>query len=248
MNTTPNNSAWFETWFDTNYYHILYAHRDENEAEQFIGNLISFLQPKKDNAHFLDLACGKGRHSIYMNKLGYRVTGVDLSNNSIAQAKPSENETLTFAVQDMREPINQKFSHIFNLFTSFGYFDSIQENQRVMHAINAMTKTGSYLIFDYLNADKVVKNLVASEQITRQNLTFNIQRKTDNTHVYKYIEVQDGANKHQFMERVQLLKLDDFQELLASIDFELLHTFGNFDLQPFDSSLSDRLILIARKK
>ena len=248
MNTKPNDTAWFETWFDTNYYHVLYANRDEKEAEQFIGNLIEFLQPEPANAHILDLACGKGRHSFFLNRMGYRVTGVDLSSNSIAQAKIAENETLTFAVQDMREPLNQEFSHIFNLFTSFGYFDSIQENQRVMQALNAMTKSGSYLVFDYLNAEKVIQNLVAAEQITRQNLVFNIQRKVDDTHVYKYIEVLDGVDKHQFMERVQLLRLRDFHELLQTIDFELLHTFGGFDLQPFVSSSSDRLILIARKK
>jgi SAM-dependent methyltransferase len=248
MNTASKNTAWFETWFDTNYYHILYANRDEQEAERFIGNLINFLKPELAHAHFLDLACGKGRHSIYMNKLGYRVTGVDLSANSITQAQSAENETLTFAVQDMREPLLQKFTHIFNLFTSFGYFDSIQENHRVMQAIDAMTESGSYLIFDYLNAEKVVKNLVRVEQIERQNLIFNIQRKTDETHVYKYIEVVDGSEKHQYMERVQLLGLFDFQDLLQTINFELLHTFGNFDLQPYDASSSDRLILIARKK
>lgn len=248
MNTTPDTTAWFETWFDTNYYHILYANRDEQEAERFIGNLINFLKPELTQAHFLDLACGKGRHSIYMNKLGYRVTGVDLSANSITQAQSTENETLNFAVQDMREPLLEKFTHIFNLFTSFGYFDSIQENHRVMQAIEAMTESGSYLIFDYLNADKVVKNLVRAEQIERQNLIFNIQRKTDETHVFKYIEVVDGSEKHQFMERVQLLGLLDFQDLLQTINFELLHTFGNFDLQPYDASSSDRLILIARKK
>jgi 2-polyprenyl-3-methyl-5-hydroxy-6-metoxy-1,4-benzoquinol methylase len=183
-----------------------------------------------------------------MNKLGYRVTGVDLSANSITQAQSAENETLNFAVHDMREPLFQKFTHIFNLFTSFGYFDSIQENQRVMQAIDAMTESGSYLIFDYLNAKKVVENLVGTEQITRQNLVFNIQRKVDDTHVYKHIEVLDGIEKYQFMERVQLLGLLDFQDLLQTINFELLYTFGNFDLQPYDASSSDRLILIARKK
>lgn len=248
MTTESNNTAWFETWFDTDYYHILYANRDDKEAEQFIGNLIAFLEPNALEAHFLDLACGKGRHSIFMNKLGFRVTGVDLSTNSITQAKSAENNTLCFSVQDMREPLDEKFSHIFNLFTSFGYFDSIEENQRVMQAIDAMTASGSFLVFDYLNAEKVINNLVPSEQITRQNLVFDIQRKTDENHVFKYIKVRDGEAEHNYMERVQLLRLDDFKDLIESIRFELLHTFGNFDLQPFDANNSDRLILIARKK
>jgi SAM-dependent methyltransferase len=248
MTSESNNTAWFETWFDTEYYHILYAHRDNQEAEQFIGNLISFLKPDPTNAHFLDLACGKGRHSIFLNKLGFRVTGVDLSVNNITQAKFAENNTLRFLVHDMREPLDEKFSHIFNLFTSFGYFDSIADNHRVMNAIDAMTESGSFLVFDYFNAEKVINNLVPSEQISKQNLVFDIQRKTDENHVYKYIKVRDGEFEHNYMERVQLLKFDDFKILIESINFELLDTFGNFDLQPFDAKHSDRLILLARKK
>jgi SAM-dependent methyltransferase len=248
MTSESNNTAWFETWFDTEYYHILYAHRDNQEAEQFIGNLISFLKPDPTNAHFLDLACGKGRHSIFLNKLGFRVTGVDLSVNNITQAKFAENNTLRFLVHDMREPLDEKFSHIFNLFTSFGYFDSIEDNHRLMNAIDAMTESGSFLVFDYFNAEKVINNLVPSEQISKQNLVFDIQRKTDENHVYKYIKVRDGEFEHNYMERVQLLKFDDFKILIESINFELLDTFGNFDLQPFDAKHSDRLILLARKK
>jgi hypothetical protein len=117
-----------------------------------------------------------------------------------------------------------------------------------MNAIDAMTESGSFLVFDYFNAEKVINNLVPSEQISKQNLVFDIQRKTDENHVYKYIKVRDGEFEHNYMERVQLLKFDDFKILIESINFELLDTFGNFDLQPFDAKHSDRLILLARKK
>lgn len=247
MIDSSENSAWFETWFDTNYYHILYANRDEKEAEIFVKNLIDFLKPDKNYAHILDLACGKGRHSINMNKLGYKVTGVDLSENSISLAKPFENESLNFAVQDMRHPLSQKFTHIFNLFTSFGYFDTIQENQMVMQAVNQMTNSGGVLVIDYLNAEKVVQNLVPHEQKNIDNIVFNITKKTDANHVFKYIHVVDGDKNFKFMERVQLLRLDDFKQLLDTINFEILETFGNFKLEPFDQNQSDRLIIIARK-
>lgn len=248
MNTSTSESPWFETWFDTEYYHILYSNRDEQEAEFFIDNLLSYIQPNKDKAHLLDLACGKGRHSIYMNKLGYQVTGADLSENSISAAKVHENEKLSFVVQDMREPLNQKFSHILNMFTSFGYFDSIQDNQQVIRAIDAMSTSETVLVFDYLNAQKVRKSLVQSEQKDIKDLTFNITRKTDSNHVYKYIQVIDGDKVFNFMERVQLLQLDDFRALLRGVNFEITDTFGNFQLDPFVEELSDRLILIARKK
>ena len=93
---------WFECWFDTPYYHTLYKNRDFSEAELFIDRLIELLQPEKAN-RFLDLGCGKGRHSIYLNKKGFDITGVDLSEKSIACAKLSENTQLHFYRHDMRK-------------------------------------------------------------------------------------------------------------------------------------------------
>ena len=87
---------WYASWFDTPFYHILYKSRDDKEAGVFMKTLTSFLN-LKPKAEILDLACGRGRHSIYLNKLDFIVTGVDLSSKSIAFAKVFETDTLTFA-------------------------------------------------------------------------------------------------------------------------------------------------------
>jgi 2-polyprenyl-3-methyl-5-hydroxy-6-metoxy-1,4-benzoquinol methylase len=94
---------WYSEWFNTPYYHILYKERNDKDAELFMKNMTSFLNLPK-SAHILDLPCGKGRHSVYLNSLGYEVTGGDLAENSIESAKKFENDTLKFIVQDMRCP------------------------------------------------------------------------------------------------------------------------------------------------
>ena len=130
-----SEKEWYSDWFDSKYYHVLYKNRDNTEAEHFISNLIHFLQPQKE-AHILDLACGKGRHSTFLNEMGFRVTGLDLSSNSIQNAIQYENDRLNFAVHDMRNVYShEEFEYIFNLFTSFGYFNSNVENQKVLCAI-----------------------------------------------------------------------------------------------------------------
>lgn len=248
MTASTSKKEWFATWFDTHYYHVLYANRDDHEAEFFIANLMNLLHPDPKKNFMLDLACGKGRHSIFINKLGYKVKGVDLSAQSIAHAKQFENDNLSFQVQDMRIPLAEKFTHILNLFTSFGYFDSIEENKKVMQAISSMTDEKGILVIDYLNAFKTVKNLVSNESKYINNIHFDIERKADDTHVYKYIHVTDGEFKESYMERVQLLKLADFETLLNQIGFNVTNCFGDFHLNPFDSEQSDRLIIIAQKQ
>ncbi|MFL2637040.1 MAG: SAM-dependent methyltransferase, partial [Flavobacteriaceae bacterium] len=88
-----HSSKEYNTWFDSKYYHILYKDRDHDEARKFITKLLEHLNLKK-NAKILDAACGKGRHSIEIEKLGYKVTGIDLSKNSIKHAKQFENLNL----------------------------------------------------------------------------------------------------------------------------------------------------------
>src|SRR6056297_3517415 len=99
--------SWYRTWFDSPYYHVLYQNRDKREAANFIDAILRELDPNP-NANFLDLACGNGRHSIFVNQKGYKVTGVDLSRNNIQEAKKHENPTLHFDVHDMRQPYSKK--------------------------------------------------------------------------------------------------------------------------------------------
>lgn len=238
---------WFAEWFDTTYYHTLYKNRDEEEAANFISRLIDNLKLPK-SAYLLDLACGKGRHSITLNQLGYTVKGVDLSPNSIAEASKSSNEQLTFAVQDMRQAIpNEKFDAIFNLFTSFGYFDSIDDNIRVVQAMNSMLNENGILVIDFMNATKVIDSLVLEEEKIIDGIEFHIERKYDGQHIFKFIHIKDGESVFDYSERVQALKQVDFEKLLTENGFEILRNFGDFNLNPFQEKSSDRLIIIAKK-
>jgi len=243
MTDTP----WFASWFDTSYYHQLYNHRSEEEAQAFIERLVAFLalEPK---SKVLDLACGKGRHARTLHALGLNVLGTDLSPESIAFANESAVDGLQFRVQDMREPLpNKSFDAVFNLFTSFGYFDSTVENQRVIDAVNSMLKPGGILVIDFLNAQRVINTLVSAEEVQRDALTFKIRREITAGKVIKHIEFTDEGKDFHYTEQVQLLNLSDF-EVLLNRDFRILHTFGNYALDVFDPSTSPRLILIAQKK
>jgi len=122
---------WFQSWFHSPYYELLYYKRDRAEAKQFIDALLAHLNPPT-HASFLDLACGSGRHSVFLASKGFEVTGIDLSDELIEKAKANESGNLTFYVHDMRNEFRiNYYNYTLNLFTSFGYFDSDHDNQRV---------------------------------------------------------------------------------------------------------------------
>ena len=239
--------TWFASWFDTPYYHILYKNRDEKEAQQFITNLLDFLQLSADS-QCLDLACGKGRHAKFLSENNLHVTGVDLSSNSISQAKKMEHEQLHFEVQDMRESFcENRFDAVFNLFTSFGYFDHQDDNLKVMQSVHKMLKDKGVFIIDFMNAYKVIEHLVKEEVKVVDGITFDLKREYDGEHIFKHIAFTADGVSHKYMERVQALQLNDFKNLLQQAGFIIQQTFGDFDLSTFHKETSNRLIIIARK-
>jgi SAM-dependent methyltransferase len=242
-NSSSKTSNWFASWFDSPYYHILYKERDEQEAQLFMDTIVHYLNLPED-AKILDLACGKGRHSIYLNQLGFDVTGADLSSNSIAFAKKSENETLHFVEHDMRKPFEQKFDAILNLFTSFGYFENDDDNLTTIKAIKESISEYGFAVIDFMNVPNVLTNLVPDEVKTVENIDFHIKRYLKDNHIYKEIDFEDNGEKYHFTEKVKALTLQDFETMMEQADIYLLDIFGDYRLKKFHKLESERLIMI----
>jgi len=230
-------------WFDTPFYHILYKDRDYAEAQLFIDNITEYLN-LPENAKVLDLACGRGRHSVYLNKLGYNVVGADLSKNSISFAKDFENKTLHFKVKDMREPFDEKFDAIFNFFTSFGYFENNEDNLTALKAIKNSLNDYGFAVIDFMNVQKVTESLVADETKEVDGIVFNIKRWIENGYILKNIIFDFEGDHFNFTEKVKALTLADFEELMEQAGIFLLDTFGDYKLHKFYKNESDRLIMI----
>ncbi|TNE53943.1 MAG: class I SAM-dependent methyltransferase [Bacteroidetes bacterium] len=239
--------AWFEEWFDSPYYHMLYSHRNEAEAEAFIDALTDYLDFPA-GARVLDLACGKGRHSKALYERGLRVVGVDLSPCSIEAARKCETRDLNFQVHDMREVIpGQRFQAIFNLFTSFGYFDDASDNLKMLKSIHEMLLPNGDLIIDFLNVPWVLANMLEEETKKEGLIEFKIRRWYDGKHIFKQIEFDAEGRSHCFRERVQGIGINDFEKLLEASGFDLIKYWGSYQLETYQEA-SKRLILHARKR
>ncbi|MES2141118.1 MAG: class I SAM-dependent methyltransferase [Bacteroidota bacterium] len=242
------NEGWFENWFDSTYYHILYKHRDFCEAELFIDNLIHYLQPKS-SSKFLDLGCGRGRHSVYLNKKGYNVIGSDLSPANIKFASQFENESLQFRVEDMRKITGEEqFDYVLNLFTSFGYFENERDNYDTIQRVSKVLKPKGIFVLDFMNVEKVISHLVVHEIKIIDDIEFNITRKIENNFIVKQIQFADKGKEFNFQERVKAITLNDFKNYFDANKLKILHLFSNYNLEKFDINTSNRLIIIGQKE
>ena len=241
MQKEKNN--WYASWFNTPYYHILYKDRDHREAALFMNTLTNYLR-LKENDSILDLACGKGRHSKYLYRQGFNVTGVDLSEESIAYAKQYEKPRLHFEVHDMCLPYPKKFDAVFNLYTSFGYFEKEEDNLRTIKAIKSELKSNGYGVIDFLNVDLAIKKLVPSEKKEIGGILFDIEKYVEDDYIIKNIRFNDEGDDYYFTERVKALRLEDFQDYFKKAGVTLKAVFGDYKLNKFDENTSERLILI----
>ncbi len=235
-------------WFSSPYYGILYRHRNDDEARGFMQALMEKgVLPNKSDV--LDLCCGNGRHSRFLAELGMNVTGIDISEQKIEEARTHSDSTIDFRVADMRDlNLSKAFDVILNLFTSFGYFDSRTDNLRVLNGIHGHLKPGGHFVLDYFNAGKVKAALPHRGGAMCGDVQIRFHKYEDVGMVIKDIEVKDGETIHHFREKVQLIEEPEFIKLLNEVGFEVLHIFGNYSLEPFQPIESDRLILIALRK
>lgn len=243
-------TEWYRDWFSSPYYEILYSRRDEEEARQFIGHLINYLQPKPGSC-MLDVACGKGRHSKCLANMGFDVTGIDLSEPFIAEAKKYETANLHFFLHDMRMPFRMNyFDYAFNFFTSFGYFRTMREHDNAIRTVAKSLKGEGFFVIDYLGVHYTEDHLVKEERKVIDGITFNITRWHDDDHFFKQVRIEDGNNsrgKQTFTERVAKFSLGDFTDMLAYQGMQVQAAFGDYELSTFDIRKSPRMIIVAKK-
>ena len=239
--------SWYKKWFDTPYYHILYKNRNFDEAGGFLDSIIKFLNVEPD-AKILDLACGKGRHAIYLNKKGFDVTGIDLSEKNINNLNHRKSDTLRFHRKDMRESVQKDhFDLILNLFTSFGYFESDDDNQSVIDNIDYNLKPGGIAVIDFMNSNGVISMLPVREMKVIDDIEFDIYKYLENGMVKKRITFHDLGSNYEYEEEVKAYGLNDFANFINNSGMEIRNVFGDYKLNPYDENKSDRLIIVCEK-
>ncbi|MCX8144010.1 MAG: class I SAM-dependent methyltransferase [Bacteroidia bacterium] len=242
-------NEWFKNWFNSKYYHILYKNRDFSEAEFFISNFIEKVNIKP-NSLIWDNACGNGRHAYIFAKKGFNVIGTDICDSNIQFAQSNfQLPNLNFFIHDMRREFYLNYFDLaINIFTSIGYFDYVYEEEKAIKVMSNSLKKSGLILIDFLNANYLNKNLVPRETKLVDDIVFEIKREIKKGFVYKHIQVIDGNNKFNYLERVRLLTKSFFEREFDRNKIGIISTWGDYSLNDFDIEISERLILLGVKK
>jgi SAM-dependent methyltransferase len=214
---------------------------------EFLVRELNLKPPMK----ILDLACGFGRHSNLLAKMGFCVTGVDLMDGFLEIAKKEAEKlgvSVNYIKMDMREiAFEEEFDLVILLFTSFGYF-SDRENLKVLINIWRALKKGGLFTFDIPNRDILIKNYLPYVVHEKEgNFLIDLHRfdpLTGRLYNKRYV-IRDGEVKYKpFF--VRLYNPTEIRDYLERAGFNLKHIYKNWDGEPFDSE-SQRMIIVAEK-
>lgn len=225
----------------------MYRHRDFCGARHEVEKMIGWLE-LPEGSKVLDLCCGMGRHSLALAEAGFEVTGVDLSEVLLREARAQEGaEQVTWLRSDMRElPLDGGFDAVVNLFTSFGYFEEDEEQIKVLREICRMLKPEGKFIIDFLNPSYVIRQLVPHSTREDGDILIDESRRIEDGYVKKDIVLTSKGDDtpRKYHERVKLYPLDAFKQLLAAAGLQLEAVHGSYDEEEYDEEHSKRMIFV----
>ncbi len=145
-------------WYKTIWTLDIKNHSWVEETEAQIEHILSHVNLPQ-GAKVLDLACGFGRHSLALAQKGYNVTGVDITEAYIADARRSAEElgldNAEFICCDVREfNVNAEYDLVLNMADgAIGYLENDEENSRIFDCVAAALRPGGYHVMDIINGE-----------------------------------------------------------------------------------------------
>lgn len=240
----PEAVPWFQHAFGA-LYPVVYAHRDDASAEREAAFVRDLMQVAP-GGRLLDLACGDGRHLAAFARLGIDGVGVDLSDALLVRARArgcrivrADLRALPFATG--------AFDHATSFFTSFGYFESEDENLRALREAARVLRPRGRLLLDVPDRDHLERGLVARSEFQRQGLRMSCDRSIAEGRVRKSVRVTNvrGEEVAHFEESVRIYTRPELKAILELSRFRIIREAGGFDGRPIGSG--DRYLLAAER-
>lgn len=232
--------------------------RDERTLREVEGIMRITNLANLKNPTIIDAPCGWGRHSIEFAKRGFKVYGIDLSENYLEKATRSAEQlnlnNVFFQKGDMRNlPVgNQKFELAINMWTSFGFFDD-NDNRQVLKEFNRVLKPGGcLLIHSDLNPARI--NLGIFDEPPERDLEngsrlhVNEYYCSKDKRVYGTWNIVGNHKIHKY--KIATYDLRDWELLASQTNFFIEKTFGSFDInkEAFSSRSQEFIILLRKPK
>jgi SAM-dependent methyltransferase len=246
---------WYDSFFrSAEWLAIAQTADDEERTRTQVDFVVEWLGLGPD-ARVLDLACGHGRHAVELARRGLRVTGLDISEPSLAIAREraaAQSVELELVAGDMRElPWRDEFDAVLNMWTAFGYFADEADDARVLAAVRRALRPGGSLLLDTLNVFWLARGWQAHgwQELDDGRLMIE-DRAYDHLagrSTAAWTVVASDGSRTEHRHSLRAYTLPELRVLLEAAGLHVVDTWGGWDGQPFGWE-AQRLIVHARVK
>jgi len=245
--------AWHEEdAFWTKWAPFMFHERRWEQAQEEVADIISLLKVSP-GASILDLCCGPGRHSLQLARAGFCVTGVDRTKTYLEKArKQAEKEALNieFIREDMRSFCRpDTFDIVINLFTSFGYFEDINDDRRVVGNVYRSLKDKGVFLIDTVGKEVLARIFRERDWYKVDDILVLQERKVSrnwNWMENRWIMVKDGKTEESRLSH-RLYSAAELVALLRDCGFGAIDVYGDLTGIPYDHT-AKRLVIAAHKE
>lgn len=245
---------WFENEnFWNNYAPIMFDSKRWAEAPA-VAEAVCRIAGLSKGAKILDAGCGPGRISVELALRGLEVTGVDLIQSELdaaAETAADENVDLELVRADLRTfKSDKKFDCAVNLYTSFGYCDTIEEDAQILKSIFDSLRDGGYFILENLSRETAIMNFTEGEWFERAGKTVLTQFEVVGAWEglrSRWILIDNktgGRIDHEFVQR--LYSAVELKRILLGLGFKSVEIYGNYDFSPYNQN-AKTMVIVARK-
>ena len=248
------NPRWYEDFFATDAALDVWQKYVTPEMTCAEAEFLASVFEDRTDGHLLDVPCGNGRHAVELAGRGFRVTGVDISEENVRRARSNaeaEGVQTRFIYADMRElPISMRFDGAFCFGNSFGYLDHDGMRDFVARVAALLRPGGSFCIDTWMAAESILPRLSNRSWFSMDDMYLLAENRYDagesrldttNTMLYS-----DGRSVVQDSSH-WVYTVAEIKRLLASVGLETVATYGSLDKEPFEVK-KRRLLLVAEKK
>ncbi len=245
---------WFENEkFWNSYAPIMFDTQRWAEAPAVADDVCKIAGLKKGSA-ILDAGCGPGRISVELASRGMNVTGVDLMQSELdaaAESAEAEGVNLELVKADLRTyKADKQFDCAINLYTSFGYCDTIEEDVLILQNIYTSLKDGGWFILENISRETAILYFTEGEWFERAGKTvlteFHVEGAWEGLRSrWILIDNQTGERiDHEFVQR--LYSGIELKRILKGIGFKSVEVYGDFDFSPYNEK-ARTMVIVAKK-
>ena len=245
---------WFESEnFWTQYAPIMFDDARWAEAPT-VAQYVKDIAGLGEGAKILDAGCGLGRISVELAALGLDVTGVDIIQSELDAARESaeaEGVPLTLINHDLRSfQAREQFDCAINLYTSFGYCATIEEDMKILKNIADSVKTGGTFIMECTSRETAIMYFTAGEEFERAGYKvvthFEVVGAWEGLRSQWTLYPLDSkqAIDHTFIQR--LYPATFLRDKLIDFGFSEVYIYGDFDKSPYNEH-ARTMVIIGKK-